>query len=320
VTTAELGVTGTRPAPWTPAARWGVRGWITDLGGPVHWVEFGEGGDHRAPPIVFVHGLGGSHLNWVLIGPELAAGRRAVAVDLPGFGLSPGIDRDTSVHANAAVLRDFLATVVGEPAVLIGNSMGGMVSLLAAQSAPGSVAGLVLVDPALPIPAQRPDARVAAAFLLYVAPVVGELALRGMASRQSARQTVERVVSMCFADPSRANEGVLEASTELAEHRRYVAGTERSLVTAARSLMRLLSRPAAYRSVINAVRVPTLLVHGEADRLVPIASARRAVADRPDWAHTFLPGVGHTPQLETPDDVIGAVSGWLAGHAALAAP
>ncbi|MGH9006595.1 MAG: alpha/beta fold hydrolase, partial [Acidimicrobiales bacterium] len=312
MTAAAIGVPGPRPAPWSPAARWGVRGWVTDLGGPVHWVEFGEAADREAPPIVFVHGLGGSHLNWVLIGPALATGRRAVAVDLPGFGLSPGIGRDSSVPANAAVLRDFLATAVGKPAVLVGNSMGATVSLLAAQSAPAAVAGLVLVDPALPIPAQRPDARVAAAFLLYIAPVVGELVLRGLASRQSARQTVERVINMCFADPSRASEAVLEASTELAEHRRYMAGTERSLVIAARSLMRLLSRPGVYRAVISAVRVPTLLVHGEADRLVPIASARRALADRPDWAHTFLPGVGHTPQLETPDDVIGAVSGWLA--------
>ena len=77
---------GTRPAPWDYAAPWGARGYITDLDGPVHWIEFtakdpdqGERPGESKPPIVFVHGLGGSHLNWCLLGPHLAAGRRAVA-------------------------------------------------------------------------------------------------------------------------------------------------------------------------------------------------------------------------------------------------
>ncbi len=120
-------------------------------------------------------------------------------------------------------------------------------------------------------------------------------------------------MSLCFADPSRASADVLDASTELAEHRRSVAAKERSLVSAARSLVRVLARPAAYRAVMASVSAPTLLVHGESDRLVPIAAARRVAAARPDWGTFFLPGVGHTPQLETPDDVVNAVEGWLKG-------
>jgi pimeloyl-ACP methyl ester carboxylesterase len=249
----------------------------------------------------------------VLVGPALASGRRAIALDLPGFGLSPGIGRDCSVQENARVLRQFLSRVVGRPAVLVGNSMGGMVSLLAASAQPEAVCGLVLVDPALPMPPERPDARVAGAFMLYTAPFVAEMALRAFASRQSARQAVERVVSVCYADPSRAREDVLEAATELAEHRRTVAAKERSLVLAARSLVRVLARPAAYRAVMTSVSAPTLLIHGESDRLVPISAARRAAADHPDWGTFFLPGVGHTPQLEAPDDVVIAVEGWLKG-------
>ena len=62
--------TATRPAPLAFAAPWGARGYVTDLDGPVHWVEFGQDrgpGQDDEPPIVFVHGLGGSHLNWSLI-------------------------------------------------------------------------------------------------------------------------------------------------------------------------------------------------------------------------------------------------------------
>jgi pimeloyl-ACP methyl ester carboxylesterase len=65
--------------------------------------------------------------------------------------------------------------------------------------------------------------------------------------------------------------------------------------------------------------VPTLLIHGEADRLVPFAAAEAAVAANPAWQTLFLPGVGHTPQLETPDLVIDGIRDWLADHPALAA-
>jgi len=301
-----------RPASWTPAAPWGARGWVADIDGPVHWVEFGGPHPEDAVPLVLVHGLGGSHLNWVLIGPDLAVDRPVLAIDLPGFGLSPGAGRDCSVQENTRVLLRFLDEVIARPVVLVGNSMGGAVSLLAAAAHPEAVRGVVLVDPALPVPAQRPDARVAAAFLLYLSPFVGEAGLRAIAARQTPRQSVERVIRACYADPGRAREDVLAASTALATERRRMPGTERSLVTAARSLVALLARRTAYRATISSVAAPVLLVHGEADRLVPVAAARKAAAERPEWSTVFLPGVGHTPQLESPDAVTDAIRSWLA--------
>ena len=98
---------GSHPAPWDYAAPWGARGYITDLDGPVHWIEFTTeepSKNHSQPPIVFVHGLGGSHLNWCLLGPHLAAGRRAVALDLHGFGLTPGLRVNSTVQANTRLL------------------------------------------------------------------------------------------------------------------------------------------------------------------------------------------------------------------------
>ncbi len=106
---------------------------------------------------------------------------------------------------------------------------------------------------------------------------------------------------------------VLEAAIALAEHRRSDPAAERSLVRAARSLFRQLARPAAYRAVMDSITLPTLLVHGEADRLVPMSAARRAAAAHPEWGTVFLPNVGHTPQLESPGAVIVAVEGWLGG-------
>ena len=59
--------------------RGAARGYVSDLDGPVHWIEFGDedASGRDGTPIVFVHGLGGSHLNWCLIGPRLADRRAA---------------------------------------------------------------------------------------------------------------------------------------------------------------------------------------------------------------------------------------------------
>jgi pimeloyl-ACP methyl ester carboxylesterase len=307
-------VDATCEAPWTFAEPWGTRGWVTDLNGPVHWIEFGDAEfpDRTAgSPIVFVHGLGGSHLNWTLIGSALAQGRRAVALDLHGFGLTPGTRYNSTVQANTALLDRFLREVVGEPAVLIGNSMGGMISILQTHASPSTVAGLVLVDPALPQPRQRPDLAVARRFAAYAVPGFGELYMKRTYERTPSRELVQGVVDMCFADPSRADAAVVDAGVALVDERRTMSGKEASMLAAARSLMGTAIRRGRYQAMMTAIDIPVLLINGEADRLVPIASARAAAALNPLWDKVFLPGVGHTPQLEVPDLVIDAVAGWL---------
>lgn len=312
-----------RGAPWSFAAPWGGRGYISDLDGPVHWIEFGTGpgagaGTGTAPPIVFVHGLGGSHLNWALIGPALADARRAIALDLGGFGLTPGSGRATTVRANAGLVDRFVTEIVQEPAILVGNSMGGMISVIQAAAQPGNVAGLVLVDPSLPVPLQRPDLQVAGQFLLFSIPGVGKQFIRMTQSRLTSAELVDRVIRLCFADPGRADPQVIQAGIALADERRSIPAKEASFVQAARSLMSTLARPAEYRAMLGGIGVPVLLIHGESDRLVPVAAARQAARQRPAWDTVFLPGVGHTPQLEVPGLVADAICDWLGRYPSLA--
>lgn len=296
------------------AAPWGGRSRSADLGGPVHWVDFGEpeaDGTESRPPLVLVHGLGGSHLNWVQVAPALAAGRRVAAIDLPGFGLTPGADRDTGVRANAALLGRFVREVVGAPAVLVGNSMGGMVSLLLAAAEAEAVAGLVLIDPALPRAGARLDRLVALQFAAYATPVVGERVLTRFRTRFDVRQRVLGTVQLCFADAQRADPAVVAAGVELLTYRDTLPAADAEFLRAARSLLAVLGRGGRYASLIQGVRVPTLLVHGEQDRLVPIKAARRTATDNPAWATAWLPGVGHTPQLEVPEELLAQVLPWL---------
>ena len=307
----------TEPAPHVFAAPWGARGWVTDFDGPVHWVEFGERTD--APPIVFVHGLGGSHLNWSLVAPALSADRWAIAPDLRGFGLTPGTRRTSTVRANVDLLDRFLREIVGAPAVLVGNSMGGVVSILQAHHNPDTVAGLALLDPALPPVRGRPDPLVAAQFALYALPGIGEGYMHRLATKSTPEQLVRRVVNLCFADPSRANAQMLEAGAAVVRARATIDRKEETFMSAARSLMRIVANRSRFRETMAGLEVPVLLINGEQDRLVAIEAARQAAALNPRWDTVFMPGVGHTPQLEVPDLTAAAVTAWLARNPALAA-
>jgi pimeloyl-ACP methyl ester carboxylesterase len=331
------GPVGTIPAPSEFAAPWGARGYVTELDGPVHWIEFGSGQDARrdsgrdarrdsgqdarkdVPPIVFVHGLGGSHLNWCLIGPQLAAGRRAVALDLHGFGLTPGTKATATVQANARLLDRFVREITGTPVILVGNSMGGLISILEASAAPDAIAGVVLIDPALPLPPQKPDWQVTGSFLLYSLPGLGELSVGRVLSRRPPELAVRHLVELCFADPSRANPQMTAADVALAARRQAappgdLSAGRASFLAASRSLLRVAGRRTRYRERMAAIGVPVLLIGGEADRLVPVASMRQAAARNPGWECVIFAGVGHTPQLEVPDRVVGAISDWLGRH------
>jgi pimeloyl-ACP methyl ester carboxylesterase len=307
----------TRTAPWSFAAPWGAQGFVTDLKGPVHWIEFEGSGETAGDttPIVFVHGLGGSHLNWCLIGPQLAAGRRAVALDLHGFGLTPGTRADSTVQRNTKLLDRFVREIVGRPVILAGNSMGGLISIMEASAAPEMIRGLVLLDPALPLPPRKPDRQVASQFLLYALPGIGERYLRSVQSKRSPQVAVQQVIELCFADPSRADPAMVTASIALAAERQGRAGAgEDAFLAASRSLMRVVGLRRRYQAMMASVRVPVLLIAGEADRLVPVASTRQAAARNPGWQTVILPGVGHTPQLEVPGEVIGTIRDWLDRH------
>ena len=314
---------GTRPAPWDYAAPWGARGYLTDLDGPVHWIEFtadnGRGTSASQPPIVFVHGLGGSHLNWCLLGPRLAAGRRAVALDLHGFGLTPGLRANSTVQANARLLDRWIQTVIGEPVILVGNSMGGLISILEASSNPDLIKGVVLLDPALPLPPQKPDWQVSGQFLLYAIPGLGEFAVAKLMASVSPDKAVQQLVQLCFADPSRADPEMIRAEVALSTKRHPATPAQakaraRIFLAAARSLLRVLSRRQRFAKMMAGIDVPVLLIGGEDDRLVPVAAMRQAAARNPRWESVILAGVGHTPMLEVPDDTSAAIRDWLDRH------
>src|SRR5689334_22047796 len=90
--------------------------------GALHYADFG--GAPGAPVAVLVHGLGGSHVNWMAVGLALAETHRVYALDLPGFGLSPRPAVGTNVASMLDAIDRFTARVSpNRPVVLFGNSM-----------------------------------------------------------------------------------------------------------------------------------------------------------------------------------------------------
>jgi pimeloyl-ACP methyl ester carboxylesterase len=287
-----------------------------DLDGPVHYADFG--GPRHAPLAICVHGLGGSHLNWLALAPALTPSCRVLAVDLAGHGLTEAAGRSTTVEANARLLARFLRQVVDTPAILVGNSMGGMIAVLAAAADPGAVSGLVLIDPALPArPGAHPGLLPSLGIVGYALPGVGRLLVTASRRWAGPSRSVESILKVSCVDPSRVPADVVARLVALAQQRLSYPGTESDFIDAFHSTLRMLIAPARYEAAMRALRQPVLLVHGEKDSLVSAKAASRA-ADR-RWTFEVMPDVGHVPQLEAPEQTAAIVLRWLSGAGSIAA-
>ncbi|MEO8519300.1 MAG: alpha/beta hydrolase, partial [Dermatophilaceae bacterium] len=287
-------------------SRWADLG----VGVPVHYVD--HGGPADGPLLVMLHGLGGSLVNWAALAPLLTETCRVVALDLVGFGLTKAGSQSTSVTSNQQMLQRFLSEVASSPAILVGNSMGAMIAILQAARHPGTVSGLVLVDP--PVPGlwdARPEPLVAAGFGLYAVPPLGRAMLKARRRVRSPEQLAMDVLRLCCVDPSRVSQEVIEQHLEVARARRDYPDIDVQFLEAARSLMGVLARRKYYLASMRSIKVPVLLLHGEKDRLVPIAASRAVAADFPSWSFKVAPDAGHVPQLEVPEWTAGHILEWL---------
>jgi pimeloyl-ACP methyl ester carboxylesterase len=278
----------------------------------VHYVDFGDPGVAAAtPPLVLVHGLGGSHVNWFAVAPRLAERRRVYAIDLPGFGFSPRSPAGASLGALARSVGRFVDHVSRGPVDVIGNSMGGAVSLLLAARSPSRVRRAVLVCPALPPPRRPPtNPRFLAMFLLAAAPF-GHLLFGARARRSTPEALVAETLTLCCVDPSRVPREVVAEQIALARTRSARPWTDLAFSEAARSIAALLARPGAFYRTMDRVASPALVVHGARDRVVDVRAAEALCARCPHFDLEIMSDVGHVPQLEAPERFVDTVVPWL---------
>lgn len=257
-----------------------------------------------------MHGLGGSHLNWDRIAEPLTALGRVVAVDLPGFGVNP-LDGDADVARYAAMVLDFAQQYFDTPPVLVGNSMGGLVSLLATQQSPELVDRLVLISPALP-PRAIHFYTTTAQLLLRTTPVIGDLITRRAYRRYSMAELTDLAYENICADPTVVPPEMRERSIRLAEWRKDTDWAIPAFSEASQSILRRMLKPGWYRKLLTSIEPPTLLIHGDRDRVVQPAAAIWAASVRPDWQFVLLENVGHVPMIERPEVVVGLIAEFVA--------
>ena len=280
-----------------------------DLDGPVNLVDFGGSGT----PLLLVHGIGSSHVNFLSVADRLTDVGHVLAVDLVGYGRTPPAGRTSDLRTNRDLLVRLLRDVVEEPTVLVGTSLGGLLSLLVGGAAPDLVRALVLVGPGQPhprgIPMNWPNALL---FVALAAPGLGSLAAHWM-FRGDAEALTRRALQRVCHDPSCVSDDLRRAYLQMTEDRRALPWTASAFRQTARSLVRELPRTRGFEDFVQRLDPPVLLLQGAEDRLVSPQASMGLAELRPDWTFELLPDVGHSPQMEAPDVFVDRVSTWLRG-------
>jgi pimeloyl-ACP methyl ester carboxylesterase len=241
----------------------------------VHYRDEGVG-----PPVLLLHGTGASLYTWNAWAAVLSSSHRVVRLDLPAFGLTgPRPDRDYTMGTYVEFLDRFAARLGLDSFALAGNSFGGTLAWRFAAAHPAEVTQLVLVDAGgYPGKTKR----------LLVFRLGGLPILRQLLAHMDPRLLVERTIRQAYGDPARVTPELIERSYELVLRpgNREAFGAETSV-------------PFEDRTALLAnLRVPTLVMWGDRDALIPVSDAQRFAADIPGARVRVYEGLGHLPMEE----------------------
>ncbi|MCY4744409.1 alpha/beta fold hydrolase [Pelomonas sp. UHG3] len=248
-------------------------------------------------PLVLIHGTGASLHTWEGWATELARTRRVISFDLPGFGLTGPYpnqaDGDYRDARYVAFTRQLLARLGVGRAIVAGNSLGGAIAWQLALADPGRVAGLVLIDAAghEVVPESVP-----LGFRLAQVPVLRE-GMRWVLPRRAVESSVVNV----YGNPARVRGETVDRYYELTLRE----GNRTALM---QRMDQLAPGPVAR---LAEIRVPTLILWGERDRLIPPRWGQAFQQAIPGSRLVNFPDLGHVPQEENPAATLAALRDWL---------
>lgn len=264
-------------------------------GASVNYVEIGEG-----QPLLFIHGVSGCWQNWLENLPHCAARRRCVALDLPGFGASPVPEWPIGMEAYGRLMREFCAELGLDGATLVGNSMGGLVAVELALAAPETFERLVLVSAAGIINTWRPEERAVATAWAWrrFSPLFADRGRQIVSRRRLRRAVFQPFVRF----PDRLDGDVLVEQIVNGLHE--ADGFEPALADLIRT---------DFRDRLATIAMPTMVVWGLSDRVVPVAAAASYHRRIPNSRLEIFERTGHVPQLERPLRFNALLDDFLAG-------
>jgi len=275
----------------TATPDWRATDWVRQLntvdvdGTPMNYVDVGSGDEE---PVALVHGLGGQWQNWLENIPRLALDRRVVAMDLPGFGLTPEPEDDEGISITRyGRCVNALCDKLGLGMVnLVGNSMGGYIAAEVAIQFPERVGRLVLVSAAGISSAQTLQAPI-----LTIGRVATAIATNSAARhRLLAARPVTRHMSLALVarhprllKPDLAYEGFFKGAGKPGFDDALRASLEYD-----------------FRDRLPEVKVPTLIVWGEKDSIIPVRDADEFERLIEDSRKVVMKDTGHIPMAERP--------------------
>jgi pimeloyl-ACP methyl ester carboxylesterase len=254
------------------------------------------------PLFLLLHGFGSSTFTWDRVAPALAQLGTVVAYDRPGFGLSQrplqpdwhGCDPyDPTEQAQFAL--ELMHSLGFEKAVLIGNSAGGGIALDMALKYPQAVQAMVLVSPAA---SGGSTSNPFVQWLIRTPQVqhLGPLLIRALVPR------LQSMVTTAWHDPGNMPSDVIPAYEKPLTASNWDVGLW--YVASAPGRLDLWGQ-------ISSIQEPTLVVHGNDDRIIPQSDSRRLVSLNNHFAFVSLAGLGHVPQEEGPQAFLEVVLPWL---------
>jgi pimeloyl-ACP methyl ester carboxylesterase len=262
-------------------------------GDPVRYFTAGSG-----PPLVLLHGLGGSAVVWHRNLPALAERYTVFAPDLWGPGRytkGPAFSLDLGV----AFLTGFLDAVGHRSAHVVGSSLGGLLAGFTAFREPARLRSLTLVDCA------GLGREIALSQRLLSLPIVGEVVFRPSVGR------IRRMLRLLIRDPG----GVSEELVQELYRARAQPGVARQMLAVLRSGVNVLGvkRSVQLTTHLGAITMPALVMWGARDSLFPLAHAYRAVAELPNAELRIFEDAGHWSYVECPERFNEALLGFLDG-------
>ena len=256
-----------------------------------------EGPREDPVPVVLLHGTSASLHTWDGWLPGLKTSRRVIRLDLPGFGLTgPYPDNDYTVEHYARFMHAFLDRLGVSRCALVGNSFGGQVALVTVLARPSRVERLVLIDSAgYPLaPTSIP-----LGFRIARLPVLNQIARITL-----PRRIVEDSVRSVYGDPTRVTPELVDRYVELTprEGNRQALAERLKQVTID-----------AITARIPEVKLPTLILWGGRDRLIPPEAGKRFANDIAGSRLLIFDELGHVPHEEDPVRTLAATKDFLEG-------
>ena len=255
-----------------------------------------EGPREDPLPIVLLHGTGASLHTWEGWARALKDEHRVISYDMPGFGLTgPAPDANYTIENYVRVLVAVLDQVGVQRCVLAGNSLGGYVAWAAAVLEPGRIARLVLVD-AGGYPYESTS--VPLGFRIARTPL-----LRTLMKDVLPRSIIESSVQNVFGDPAKVTPGLIDRYFDLTTR----AGNRQALGERFRQ-----TQPGALAERVPEIKVPTLILWGGRDRLIPPSLGDRFQQEIAGSTLSVFEDLGHVPQEEDPAATVAVLKDFLA--------